>query len=120
MGKAKARGKSQSRVRIRLRKGDLVQVIAGKDAGKRGRVLKVVRETGRILVQGVGTIKRHTKPNPQRNIKGGIAEREAPIHASNVMVVCPDDDRPTRIGSTLLADGRKVRIARRGGAELDK
>ena len=107
-------------MRIRLKKNDLVQVIAGKDAGKRGRILKVLRDKGRVIVQGVGFIKRHTRPNPQRNIKGGIAEREAAIHVSNVMMVSPDDDKRTRIGAKTLADGRKVRIARRGGEVLDK
>jgi len=107
-------------VKIRLKKNDLVQVIAGKDAGKRGRILKVLRDKGRVIVQGVGFITRHTRPNPQRNIKGGIAEREAAIHVSNVMMVSPDDDKRTRIGAKTLADGRKVRIARRGGEVLDK
>jgi len=110
----------KDRVKIRLRKNDLVEVIAGKDAGKRGRVLKVLRDEGRVIVQGVGFIRRHTRPNPQRNIKGGIAEREAPIHVSNVMIVSPDDDKRTRVGSKLLADGRKVRISRRSGEVLDK
>jgi large subunit ribosomal protein L24 len=108
------------RMRIRLKKNDLVEVISGRDAGKRGRILKVLREKNRVIVQGVGFIKRHTRPNPQRNIKGGIAEREAPIHVSNVMIVSPDDDKRTRIGFKLLADGRKVRISRRGGEVLDK
>ena len=110
----------RTRVRIRLRKGDLVEVIAGRDAGKRGRILKVIRERGRVIVQCVGFIKRHTKPNPQRNIKGGIAEREAPIHVSNVMIVSGEDDKRSRIGSKVLADGRKVRISRRTGEILDK
>jgi large subunit ribosomal protein L24 len=109
-----------TRFKIRLRKNDLVEVIAGKDAGKRGRVLKVLRDRGRVIVQGVGFIKRHTRPNPQRNIKGGIAEREAPIHVSNVMLVSPEDDKRTRIGARLLEDGTRVRVARRGGAVLDK
>ena len=112
--------KPLTRSRIRLRKNDLVEVISGKDAGKRGKVLKVIPEKGRIIVQGVGFIKRHTRPNPQRNIKGGIAEREAPIHVSNVMIVSPEDDKRTRIGSKVLSDGRKVRIARRGEGVLDK
>jgi large subunit ribosomal protein L24 len=107
-------------MRIRLRKGDLVEVIAGKDAGKRGKVLKVIRDKNRVIVQGVAFIKRHTRPNPQRNIKGGIAEREAPIHVSNVMVVSAEDDKRTRIGSKVLADGRKVRVSRRTGEVLDK
>ena len=73
-----------------------------------------------MVVQGVNFIKRHTKPNPQRNIKGGIAEREAPMHVSNVMIVSPDDDKRTRIGSKLLPDGTKARIGRRSGEVLDK
>ena len=107
-------------VRIRLRKGDLVEVISGKDRGKRGKVLKVLRERSRVIVQGVAFIKRHTRPNPQRNIKGGIAERESTIHVSNVMLVSPEDDRRSRIGVKFLEDGRKTRIARRDGSVLDK
>jgi large subunit ribosomal protein L24 len=112
--------KPRTRVRIRLRKGDLVEVIAGKDAGKRGRILKVIRERGRVIVQGVGFIKRHTRPNPQRNIKGGIAEREAPIHVSNVMIISPEQDRRSRIGYKRLEDGSKLRVARRDGGVLEK
>src|SRR5512134_1333210 len=108
------------RTRMRIRKNDLVEVITGRDKGKRGKVLVVLPEKGRLLVQGVNFIKRHTRPNPQKNIKGGIAEREAPIHVSNVMIVSPDDDKRTRIGSKLLPDGRKARIGRRGGEVLDK
>ena len=114
------RKKPLERQKIRVKKDDLVVVISGKDAGKRGKVLEVLRDRGRVIVQGVGFIKRHTRPNPQRNIKGGIAEREAPIHASNVMIVAGDDDKRSRIGSKLLADGRKVRISRRTGEILDK
>jgi large subunit ribosomal protein L24 len=112
--------KPKERMRIRLRKNDTVEVIAGKDAGKRGKILKVLREKGRVVVQGVGFIKRHTKPNPQRNIKGGIAEREAAIHVSNVMVVSAEDGKRTRIGFKTLADGRKVRVSPRTGEVLDK
>jgi large subunit ribosomal protein L24 len=115
-----ARQRAKARIRIRLKKNDLVEVISGRDAGKRGKILKVIPEGGRLIVQGVNFIKRHTRPNPQRNIKGGIAEREAPIHVSNVMIVSPDDDKRTRIGSKLLPDGRKARISRRSGEVLDK
>jgi len=115
-----ARQATVERMKIRLRKNDLVEVISGRDTGKRGKVLVVLPEKGRVIVQGVNFIKRHTRPNPQKNIKGGIAEREAPIHVSNVMIVSPDDDKKTRIGSKLLPDGRKVRIGRRGGEVLDK
>jgi large subunit ribosomal protein L24 len=112
--------KVKVRHKIRIRKDDLVEVIAGKDAGKRGKVLEVQRDRGRVVVQGVAFIKRHTRPNPQRNIKGGIAEREAAIHVSNVMVVASEDDKRTRLGSKLLADGRKVRVSRRTGEVFDK
>src|SRR3989454_5120662 len=108
------------RSRINLRKNDVVQVIAGKDAGKQGKVLKVIREKNRVIVQGVGFTKKHTRPNPQRNIKGGIAEREAPIHASNVMVVCGECGERTRIGSKKLADGGKARVCRKCDGVLDK
>jgi len=110
----------RARTRINLKKNDTVTVVSGRDAGKQGKVLKVIPEKNRVIVQGVGFVKRHTRPNPQRNIKGGIAEREAPIHVSNVMAVSPEDDRRTRLGAKLLEDGRKVRIARRGGEVLDK
>ena len=115
-----ARQREAQRTRIRIRKDDLVEVISGRDKGKRGKVLVVLPEKGRLLVQGVNFIKRHTRPNPQKNIKGGIAEREAPIHVSNVMIVSPDDDKRTRIGSKLLPDGRKARTGRRSGEVLDK
>jgi large subunit ribosomal protein L24 len=108
------------RLRIRLKKNDLVEVITGRDRGKRGKVLQVLPDKGRVVVQGVNFIKRHTRPNPQRNIKGGIAEREAAIHVSNVMIVSPDDDKRTRIGSKLLESGERVRIGRRSGEVLDK
>jgi large subunit ribosomal protein L24 len=114
------RQKEKVRTRIRIRKNDLVEVISGRDRGKRGKVLVVLPDKGRLLVQGVNFIKRHTRPNPQKNIKGGIAEREAPIHVSNVMIVSPDDDKRTRIGSRLMPDGRKARIGRRSGEVLDK
>src|SRR5512143_2646069 len=114
------RQKEKVRTRIRIRKNDVVEVITGRDKGKRGKVLVVLPDKGRLLVQGVNFIKRHTRPNPQKNIKGGIAEREAPIHVSNVMIVSPDDDKRTRIGFRMMPDGRRARIGRRGGEVLDK
>jgi large subunit ribosomal protein L24 len=115
-----ARQRAEERTRIRIKKNDLVEVIAGRDRGKRGKVLMVLPEKGRVVVQGANFIKRHTRPNPQKNIKGGIAEREASMHVSNVMIVSTDDDKRTRVGSKLLPDGRKVRIGRRSGEVLDK
>jgi large subunit ribosomal protein L24 len=108
------------KVRINLKKNDLVEVLTGKDAGKQGKVLRVIPEKNRIIVQGVGFTKKHTKPNPQRNIKGGIAEREAAIHASNVMIMCGECGKRTRIGHKLLGDGKKARICRRCEGVLDK
>jgi large subunit ribosomal protein L24 len=112
--------REKQRTKIRLKKDDLVEVIAGRDSGKRGKILAVIPDKGRVIVQGINFIKRHTRPNPQRNIKGGIAEREASIHVSNVMIVSPDDDKKTRIGSKLMPDGKRARIGRRGGEVLDK
>ncbi len=103
-----------------IRKNDNVVVTTGKDRGKRGRVLKVLRDTNRVVVEGVNFINRHTKPNPQKNIKGGVMKREAPLHASNVQLVCPECGAQTRIGHKLLGDGRKVRICRKCQGVVDK
>ena len=103
-----------------IRRNDNVVVTTGKDRGKRGRVLRVVADKNRVVVEGVNTIKSHTKPNPQRNIKGGVVEREAPLHASNVQVVCPECGKATRIGRKILGDGRKVRICRKCEGVVDK
>ena len=104
---------------MRIRKNDQVQVIAGRDKGKRGRVLRVQPGKDRVVVEGVATIKRHTRPNPQKNVRGGIVEREGSIHASNVMLVDPETSKPTRVGTKFLEDGRKVRVARKSGAVVD-
>jgi large subunit ribosomal protein L24 len=111
--------KTSSRVKS-VRKNDEVIVITGKDKGKRGRVLQVMPERNRVVVEGVNIIKRHTRPNPQKNIKGGIVERESSIHASNVQPVDPETGKPTRVGRKVLEDGRRVRVARRSGSVLDK
>ncbi|HET6899935.1 MAG TPA: 50S ribosomal protein L24 [Vicinamibacteria bacterium] len=116
MGAAAPRAKT----RINLKKNDTVTVVSGRDAGKQGKVLKVIPEKNRVIVQGVGFVKKHTRPNPQRNIKGGIAEREAAIHASNVMIVCGECGKRTRIGHKTLGDGRKVRVCRHCEGVLDK
>ena len=105
---------------VAIRKNDQVIVRAGKDRGKKGRVLSVVPAKNRVIVEGVNLIKRHTRPNPQRNIKGGIVEREAAIHISNVMLVDPDTNEPTRIGKQVLSDGTRVRISRKSGQAIDK
>jgi len=110
--------------RVQFKKEDTVKVIAGRDRGKTGRVLRVDYETGRILVEHVSMVKRHTRPNPQKQIKGGIAERESPISVSNVMIVCPGCNKTTRIGHHVdhAAGGRarRTRICRKCGQTLDK
>jgi large subunit ribosomal protein L24 len=103
-----------------IRKNDNVIVTTGRDSGKRGRVLKVLPAKGRVIVEGVNIIKRHTRPNPQRNIKGGIVEREAALHASNVQLVCPECGEVTRVGHKVLGDGRKVRVCRKCEGVVDK
>jgi large subunit ribosomal protein L24 len=109
-----------SRLATPIRRNDTVVVTTGKDRGKRGRVLKIVPDRNRLVVEGVNFIKRHTKPNPQRQIKGGVVEREASLHASNVQLVCPECGKPTRLGRRILEDGRKVRICRKCEGVVDK
>ena len=109
-----------SRLQTPIRRNDTVVVMTGKDSGKRGRVLKVLPAKNRLIVEGVNIIKRHTRPNPQRNIKGGIVTREASLHASNVQLVCPECGKTTRVGRKLLNDGRKVRICRKCEGVVDK
>jgi len=114
--------KPQAPVKIKIRREDTVKVIAGKDKGKTGRVLQVDRDRGKLLIEGVGMVKRHTRPNPSRQIKGGIAERESPIAISNVMLLT-SGGVPTRVGFRVEGSGtssRRVRYARKGGEILDK
>jgi large subunit ribosomal protein L24 len=103
-----------------IRKNDNVLVVTGRDRGKRGRVLRVVPAKDRVIVEGVNFIKRHTRPNPQRNVKGGIVEREAPLHASNVQLVCPECGKQTRVGRKRLDDGRRVRFCVKCEGVVDK
>jgi len=105
---------------MKIKKGDNVEVISGKDAGKRGRVLVIDRDRERLVVEGVNMIKRHTRPNPQKNVKGGVVEREAAVHVSNVMIISPDSGQRSRVGMQVLDDGRKVRVAKVDGAILDR
>ena len=105
---------------MKIKKGDSVEVISGKDAGKQGRVLVVDHSRDRLVIEGVNMIKRHTRPNPQKNVKGGVVEREGPIHVYNVMVISPDSGQKSRVGIRILDDGRKVRVAKVDGAILDR
>lgn len=108
-----------AQAKMRIKKGDLVVVIAGKDKGKKGRVLAAYPKEQRVLVEGVNLVKRHTRPNPA-NPQGGIITKEAPLHVSNVMIVDPKTGQPTRVGMKILSDGTKVRYAKKSGEILDK
>ncbi|MEA3243933.1 MAG: 50S ribosomal protein L24 [Pseudomonadota bacterium] len=94
----------------KISKGDDVVVKVGKDSGKRGTVLRVLPEVGRLVVENVNIVKKHTKPNPQAGISGGIIEKEMPIDVSNVMLYNPQTKKGDRVGFKILADGRKVRV----------
>jgi large subunit ribosomal protein L24 len=102
-----------------VRKGDTVMVVAEKERGKKGKVLRVIPEKGRVVVERLNLIKKHQKPT-QKVRQGGIIEREGSIHLSNVMLIDPHSDKPTRVGMKALSDGKKVRVARRSGEMLDK
>jgi len=106
------------KAKIKIKRNDKVLVIAGKSKGKTGRVLRVIVDKQRVLVEGVSMIKKHVKPNPQRNIAGGILEQEAPIHISNVMLVDSEGNK-TRVGYHV-ADGKKTRIARTNGVAIEE
>ncbi|MBK7187850.1 MAG: 50S ribosomal protein L24 [bacterium] len=103
---------------MRLKKNDTVRVITGEDRGKEGRILKVFPDKGRIIVEKVNLIKRHTRPSksvPQ----GGIVEKEAPINATNVMLVCPKSGKPTRVGAEVLSDGSRARVSKKSGEMIN-
>jgi large subunit ribosomal protein L24 len=102
----------------KLKKNDLVVVIAGKDRGRQGKILRIVPGKERVIVERVNMIKRHMRPNPSKNIAGGISEKEAPIHISNVMLVDPDRETRTRIGRRRDAEGLPERYAKKSGAAL--
>ncbi|MGA7752606.1 MAG: 50S ribosomal protein L24 [Candidatus Sulfotelmatobacter sp.] len=109
---------STANKRVDLRRNDTVKVITGRDKGKEGRVLRVFPNDAKILVEHVMMVKKHVRPNPQRNIKGGIAEQESRIAISNVQLVCPTCG-PVRIGHEVRGD-RKVRVCKKCGTTLDK
>jgi large subunit ribosomal protein L24 len=118
-----ARATIPSRLGLKVRSGDQVQVMAGKDRGKRGRVLRVEPARERVYVEGLNMVKRHMRPQQvadtrQGQTVGGVIEREGPIHASNVMLIDPKDDRPTRVG-VERENGKRYRVAKRSGTRLD-
>jgi large subunit ribosomal protein L24 len=104
---------------MKIKKNDRVIVISGRDKGKSGRVIEVLKTKNKVIVEGVGTIKKATRPNRQKGIAGGIVEQDAPIDASNVMLIEPGSGKPTRVGYQTLSDGKKVRVSRKTGAVID-
>jgi large subunit ribosomal protein L24 len=105
--------------KVHVKSGDKVVVLSGKDKGKQGKILTVFPKESRVIVEGVNIVKRHTKPNRQ-NQQGGIIEKEAPINSSNVMLVCPRCNKPTRIAKKFLQDGQKVRQCKKCNEVIDK
>ena len=101
----------------KIRKGDKVVVLTGRDKGRTGEVIAMHRDDGRVLVRGVNIVKRHQRQTGQQ--EGGIISKELPVHLSNIAIADPKDGKPTRIGFKIGGDGRKVRIAKRSGAEID-
>jgi large subunit ribosomal protein L24 len=107
----------EERARVQIRKNDSVMVIAGRERGKTGKVLRVLPERNAVIIERINLIKRHTRPRgPQQ--PGGIVEKEAPLRASNIMIMCDKCNAPVRIGRKVLADGEKIRICRRCGEAL--
>ena len=105
---------------IKLKRDDNVIVISGKDKGKTGKVIRVEPSKDRVYVEGVNIIKRHTRPNPARpNAQVGVIEREGPVHVSNVALLDPKDRKATRVGTRRTEDGKRMRVTRRSGTEID-
>ena len=102
-----------------IKKNDTVEVIAGREKGKRGRVLSVYPQKDRLLIEKINIIKRHMKPS-RKQTQGGIIEKEASIHMSNVMLICPKCNKPTRVGNSVLQDGRKLRMCKKCGEVVDQ
>ncbi|HUJ83098.1 MAG TPA: 50S ribosomal protein L24 [Candidatus Acidoferrales bacterium] len=113
------REKNSTRHAISIRHGDNVKVMSGRDKGKTGRVLSVNPWKNTVTVEHANIIKRHTRPNPQKNVKGGIVDKEAPLQVSNVMLICPGCGKHTRVGHTTLPDGSRTRICRRCKATFE-
>ncbi len=102
--------------KLKIKKGDQVVVLAGRSKGQRGKVLRVIPAENKAVVEGVNMIRKHEKPNPSKQIKGGILETEGTIHVSNLMLIDPEGGKPTRVGRKRLEDGSGVRVARTSGA----
>jgi len=119
-GRTNKRKPEEAQQRPHIRKGDTVVVLSGKDRGKQGRVLRVNATKGTAIVERVNFTKKHTKPNPGKNIKGGILERESPIQAAKLQVICPSCNEPARLGSHRNEEGQAMRFCRKCKADLSK
>ena len=109
--------KAQTKINTKIKRNDIVVAIAGRDKGKKGKVLKILPKRNRVVVEGINFVKKHTRPT-QENQQGGIIQKEASIHLSNVLLYCSSADKPTRVGYDRLADGGKVRISRKYDVEV--
>ena len=105
---------------LHVKKNDQVKVLAGRDRGKTGRVLRVLPRQRRAIVENINVVRRHTRPNPQKNVQGGIVEREAPMDISKLQVICGECNKPSRVGFDVLSDGKKVRQCKRCGGTIDR
>jgi large subunit ribosomal protein L24 len=106
--------------RVHIKKNDMVYVLSGRDRGKTGKVLKVFVDENRAVVEGINQIHKHTRPNPQKNVKGGILPKESPIHISNLMVVCKRCNKHSPTGYSVMPDGRKARVCKSCKELLDE
>lgn len=105
--------------KLGIKKGDQVLVIAGKDRGSRGKVLRIFPKKGTAIVERINMVKKHERPNPQKQVQGGILERESPIRLSNLQLICPESGKPTRVGRKRLEDGKGVRVSKVSGATFN-
>jgi large subunit ribosomal protein L24 len=119
-GKSSVKHKEAPSYKPHVKKGDSVVVLSGKDRGKQGRVLRVLATKGKAIVEKVNFTKKHTKPNPGKNVKGGILERESPIHVAKLQVICPSCNEPSRLGSHRNEEGTAIRFCRNCKADLNK
>lgn len=104
--------------KVKIKKNDQVEVLSGRDRGARGKVLRVQPAAGTAIVERINLVKKHTRPNPQKQVQGGVLEREAPIRLSKLKVICPECSQPTRLGRKRLDDGKGVRVCKKCGATL--
>ncbi len=104
--------------KVKIKKNDQVEILSGRDRGARGKVLRVHPGPGTAIVERINLVKKHTRPNPQKQVQGGVLEREAPIRLSKLKVICPECAQPTRLGRKRLDDGKGVRVCKKCGATL--